>query len=329
MLNSVILISNSPLTKEIADKLEINYLFYEQREFSDTEVCPRILFSESISSLVNKDVVLFPHLRGTQNKNSYLVETYFLLQTIRAEKPHSIHLIYPYFSYMRQDKIFRRGEPLSAKYVAEIFEHAHLDSFSTVTTHFSRDKELRTFFPHTSVVNEIDGIALISKEVKRFVTAEKMDLNDVIIVSPDFGAIPLAKHAADILGEHVRITYLEKYRDRDTGEIQQRFADHSLRLEGKTLVIIDDIVASGSTISNAAVMMKEQGAEHIIFAYVHPVHSSIHAVDNLLKAEPRLVVFTNTILWDIDRLKQTPFKDVSITDSLVGWIKELLSKSQL
>ncbi len=114
-----------------------------------------------------------------------------------------------------------------------------------------------------------------------------------------------AKEFASTLGV-TDITYLLKKRDRDTGEIVQSLPDDSTDIKGKTMLLIDDIVSTGSTMYKAARIFLDQGASQVGFCYVHAVHSTPESVKRLKSLEPVVLLTTNSILigseYEIERV---------------------------
>ncbi len=274
----------------------------EDRVFPDGELNPRIVL-ENGSSIENDHIVLYFPKKSSESPNDYLLRLFLLIDTVKKLKASEITAIIPYFPYARQDKVFRPGEPLSAKVVAKILENLGINRIITVTPHIQRIKDFSIWFEHAEV-KELSGIKVLATWIKDNV---KLDKN-TLFVAPDWEAAKWAREMATLLGyseEHVG--RIAKERDVNTGEIQQKIIDVPKWVNTDTkVVIVDDIVSSGKTMVNAAKLLQtEKGIKNFIFSYVHPVHSP-GAIDLLLSLKPQTIVCTDTILLEnaSPRIKQ-------------------------
>jgi ribose-phosphate pyrophosphokinase len=166
-----------------------------------------------------------------------------------------IDVLMPYFVYSRQDKIFRQGEPLSAKYVLELMKSAGATGFYCISSHLHREEGK---FDAAIPAFNISGFGAIADYLKI------LKLKNPMIIGPDKKSGLFAKEVAEIL--HCESTFLEKKRDLDTGNVK---TITKLDLSDRDAVIVDDIVSSGVTLINAIENLKNPNK--VICAVVHPV----------------------------------------------------------
>jgi ribose-phosphate pyrophosphokinase len=187
-------------------------------------------------------------------QNSRLMELAFMAAAAKRYKAQKVTAIVPYLGYARQDKIFLQGENISIETIAAMLKASGVDQIITVNVHEANALKL---FPFPA--RSISAIPLIAEY---FV---KKGIKDAFVLSPDKGAMYIAQQAQQVLkGE---IGYLEKHRDRYTGQTVQT-ATH-LDVKGKMVIIFDDIISTGGTIVGAAKILREQGATKVYTACVH------------------------------------------------------------
>ncbi len=269
--------------RRLASLLNFDLIPVERRKFPDGELCPRIL-----GELSGKDVVVSMRMKaGSADVNNYLIE---LLLTIRNLREHMnanrIWALVPYFPYARQDEIFRKGEPLSSKYVAELLEESGVDGVFSVTVHLHRRKSFSELFSKAKAVN-VDGMKSLAKYLM------SLDLESPFVLGPDTESIVWARDLAKYLGTEDYDSF-KKERDLATGEIKTTAKELDLR--GRAVVIADDIVSTGGTMANAVREAKRMGAKLVISAFVHPVLAK-GAFDKVLGAGADIIVGTDTLEW--------------------------------
>ena len=282
-------VGNDNFAKELATALGAEFVQFEQRTFPDGEVCPRILGD------VNKDVILVNHMKLPLEPNKYFMETLLLIKTLR-ELTEKIDVVMPYFIYARQSKVFRSGEPFSARYVLETLHKAGASRFFTVSSHTEREKErLAADMPAFNV----NGFISIGNYLKR------KSFSNPVIVGPDDGAEHFAKTVSNALDCDYAL--LEKHRNLDTGEIEMKC---NVDVRGKEVIIVDDIISSGGTMVNAIKSLKDAGAKTISVYVVHLVSEK-----GIEKISPRVKEFlaSNTI--------ETPLSKISVVEQLAEKLK--------
>lgn len=291
------------LAKKLALSLKWPYLAVQERLFLDGELQPKLTFEPKIK----KAILLYQKKEG-ENINSYLVKYLFLARKLKDLAKEIIGIM-PYFPYMRQDSIFREGEPLSALYLAELLSN-YLDIFITVGAHEHR-KHLYDLFKIPSY--NISPYGVLSEPFKDILSKEiKKDFNRIIVVGPDQEAANYVKDFCKAFPAQYVI--LQKQRNIKTGKIHFTNTTNSL-FKDKIVIIVDDMVSSGGTISDVGKLIKQKGASKIAFAFIHAVlgDKSICSLQNL---KPFKIVTTNTL--------ENSFYQIDITKLLTKTIKELI-----
>ena len=200
-----------------------------------------------------------------------------LLQILDACSDASrVDLVVPYMGYARQDKQFGEGEAVSARALASAVPR--VETVTTVNLHESA--VLEDWFDAAGR-HDVDATPLL---------ADSLSVEDPFVVSPDGGAYPLAESLADAFGG-ADADHLVK--ERVSGD-EVNIHPKSLNTEGRDAVVVDDMVSTGGTMSEAVGMLKEQGASSVHAACVHPVFAR-NAVLRLYSAGAETVVATDTL----------------------------------
>lgn len=206
-----------------------------------------------------------------------IIQLFQLLDVCRGRK---VDLVVPYFGYARQDKQFKPGEPLSARAMA-VAINSFLEDESRIFTVNIHDRSVLSHFQHQS--QDLDATPLLAEKIA------KMDLEEPVIISPDKGAVEMAQVAASVLGADY--DYLEKTRHSGT---EVSMAPKEIDAKGRDVVILDDMIATGGTMAKAISILKEQGANRVYLASVHPVLTG-SAVLKLCRAGVESIIATDTL----------------------------------
>jgi len=184
------------------------------------------------------------------NQDSSLLETLLLLNAAQKNGAKSIILVTPYLAYMRQDKIFLHGEPVSAEVVLNILSHG-INKGVVVDVHNPSLLEGKPW------INMLVSDILVEGALKH--------VSKPVVIAPDKGALERAKYAAAKLG--LDFDYLIKERDRVTGEVSIK--PRSISVENRDVVIVDDIISTGGTLAEAARFLISQGARRVVVVATH------------------------------------------------------------
>ncbi|MFP5345474.1 MAG: ribose-phosphate pyrophosphokinase, partial [Actinomycetes bacterium] len=198
-----------------------------------------------------------------------------------------VTVVAPFYGYARQDKKHRGREPISARLVADMFTVAGADRLMSVDLHTA---QIQGFFD--GPVDHLWALPLLADYV-----GQRVDRSKLTIVSPDAGRVRLADQWSDRLGAPLAI--IHKRRDPN---VPNQVKVHELvgRVKGRTCVIVDDMIDTGGTITQAAQALKENGAEEVLTAATHAILSG-PAVDRLKNSPITEVIVTNTLPIPEDR----------------------------
>ena len=237
--------SNRPLSEAIAAYLETPLTSADVRRFSDMEV-----FVEIHENVRGEDVFIIQSTSSPANDN--LMELLVCIDALRRASARRITAVLPYFGYARQDRKPGPRTPISAKLVANLITTAGADRVLTLDLHAG---QIQGFF-------DIPTDNLFAGPVfTREIAANYGDEN-LVMVSPDVGGVVRTRALAKRRSADLAI--IDKRRERaGMSEVMNIIGD----VEGRTCVLVDDIVDSAGTLCNAADALKDQGAKKV-FAYV-------------------------------------------------------------
>jgi len=269
--------SASPLlSQRLAKELGAPLGKVETRHFPDGECYVRIQ-----EDLEREDVVLVQSTRTDAD----IVELLLLQDAVHEFRVRSLITAVPYFGYARQDKLFNKGESISSRAVIRALQ-AHTDALLMVDVH---NLLVLTYFDIP--VENISGMLQIANHLK--------EAGAEMVLSPDEGSISRARIVAQNVGASV--DYLEKTRiDGSTVKIATKVLDVSR----KRVAIVDDIIATGGTIFEAAKQLKAQGAREIIAACTHGLYAA-GALQKLEKVCDH-IVSTDTIECETSAISVAP-----------------------
>jgi len=234
------------LAREVAAGLGARLGQIEKKTFPDGELYIRLL------TPVKKETVV---VLQTTRTNEDLIELLFTLFTAKHNGASKILCVVPHLIYQRQDEAFLPGEAVSAEVVLDMIRY-YVHKIITINAHFC-DCGGPCEFTGIAVKN-LDAFPLLGKHFA--------GVSDLVIISPDEGAMQYAHSAAKAVGCHY--DHLVKTRiDGETVEMQPK----KLNVSGKNVVILDDIISTGGTMMKAADMMKKQGAKKVFIGCVHGV----------------------------------------------------------
>ncbi len=239
--------------REIAERLSSGFVRIERRVFPDGEACPRIE-----GETEGKHAVFVNRISQGMNVNTYIIESVLVLRTLRESGAKSIDFVMPYMAYSRQAKAYRAGEPQSAKFVLDVFRDAGASRIFTVSSHYERDKEV---IPSSVPVRNINGFRAVAEYAK------SIEAKNPVVAGPDLGVSSEAKRVAELCGYECLI--MEKERRAEGVEVKG-----SPDVEGKDVILVDDIISTGSTMMKAAGLCRKNGARSVHAAAVHGVFAS-------------------------------------------------------
>ena len=263
--------SNEELAKEISEHIGVPLGKCTVTKFSDGET--QINIEESVRGY---DVYIIQSTSEPVNEN--IMELLILIDALKRASAESINLVMPYYGYARQDRKARSREPITSKLVANLLETTGADRVVTLDLHAP---QIQGFFDIP--IDHLQGVPLLSDYIK------EKNLEDLVIVSPDHGGVIRARRMADRLKAPIGI--IDKRRPKpNVAEVMNIIGD----IEGKTAIIVDDIIDTAGTMQLAADALIEKGAKAVYACATHPVLSG-PAIERLENSKIEELVITNTI----------------------------------
>lgn len=265
--------SNQVLSENIAQSLNIPLAKTEISKFANGE--KRVWIQEDVQG---EDVILLQSFSHPVDEN--IVEALLLLDALERANAKKVIVIIPWLGYSLQDKVFRPGEPIATKVIANILSGSYVNKIFLLDLH---NNSIPGFF--SVPTNHISAIDLFAEYVKN-----NFDLSTAIIGSPDFGGLKRARVFADKLG--LDLINIEKQRNLSTGEV--KIADLHGNVENKDVILFDDVVVSGSTVIEASSALKKSGAKSVHFMTTHGLFTD-NAVKKIQNSEIDSLIITNSI----------------------------------
>lgn len=263
--------SNKALAEAIANEMGVSMGLASVTRFSDGEI--QVNVEESVRGC---DVYV---VQSTCDPvNEHLMEALVMVDALKRASAKSINLVIPYYGYARQDRKASSRDPITAKLVANLIETAGTHRVIAMDLHVT---QLQGFFDIP--VDHLLGVPIIAKYF------QSKQLEDVVVVSPDHGGVVRARRLADLLRAPIAI--IDKRRPQpNVSEVMNIVGE----IEGKTAIVIDDIIDTAGTISLAAHALIEAGVKNVYACCTHPVLSG-PAIKRLEEAPIDEVVVTDTI----------------------------------
>ena len=265
--------ANPELGNEIARTLGIPLGDALVSLFSDGEI--NIEIRENVRG---HDVFVVQPTSAPTNRN--LMELVLMIDALRRASAARITAVVPYFGYARQDRRVRSARvPISAKVVADMLSNAGVDRVLTVDLHA---EQIQGFFNCT--VDNVYGAPVLLDDI------ERQNYKNLLVVSPDVGGVVRARAVAKQLGCDLAI--IDKRRpSANQSEVMNIIGE----VEGRTCVLVDDIVDTAGTLCKAAEALKKNGALKVVAYSTHAVLSG-GAIENINKSQLDELVVTNSIL---------------------------------
>ena len=281
--------ANPNLAEGIASVLGVPVGKSEVGKFSDGEIFVNI--GETVRG---SDVFVIQSTCSPVNRN--LMELLIMVDAFRRASAARITAVMPYFGYARQDRKAKARDPISAKLVANLLTSAGADRVLTMDLHAA---QIQGFFDIP--VDHLLGLNILYQYYEEKFSRS---MDDVVIVSPDFGSVTRARKFAQKLG--VPIAIIDKRRPRpNVAEIMNIIGD----VNGKKVILVDDMIDTAGTITAGSQALIDMGATEIYACCSHAVLSG-PAVERLENSPIKELVFLDTIPVDTSVSKK--FKSLSV-----------------
>ena len=268
--------SHPQLARQIAERLGLPLGRSEVKTFSDGEIAVSI--NESVRG---SDVFVVQSTCAPVN--DHLMELLIMMDAFKRASAARITAVIPYFGYARQDRKAKARDPISAKLVADLLTTAGADRVRTMDLHAS---QIQGFF--NIPVDHLVGAPILANYFREFI-AQNGGSEDFVVVSPDLGSVTRARNFAARLDCPIAI--VDKRRQRaNVCEVMNIIGV----VQGKTVLLLDDMIDTAGTLCNAAAAVMERGAKRVFAAATHAVLSG-PAIDRLRDSAIDTVVLLDTI----------------------------------
>jgi ribose-phosphate pyrophosphokinase len=264
------------LAEEVAELVGTGLVPSSMYDFANSEKYVR--YEESVRGC--DAFVLQSH---TAPINEWIMEHLIMVDALKRASAKRITVVMPFYGYSRQDKKHRGREPISARLVADLFKTAGADRLISVDLHAD---QIQGYFD--GPVDHLMALPILADYVRDKYGAE----SQLAVVSPDAGRIKVAERWSARLGG-VPLAFIHKTRrtDRPNESVANRVVGE---VEGRTCVLVDDMIDTGGTIVKAAEALMEQGAKAVIIAATHGILSD-PAAERLKNSPAVEVILTNTL----------------------------------
>jgi ribose-phosphate pyrophosphokinase len=264
--------SNPRLAEAIAARLRTPLAKAVVRRFADMEI-----FVEILENVRGADVFVIQST--SYPANDHLMELLIIIDALRRASARRITAVVPYFGYARQDRKPGPRTPISAKLVANLITNAGDDRVLTLDLHAG---PIQGFFDIPT--DNLYAAPVMVRDIR-----ERFDLSNVMVVSPDVGGVVRARGLAKRINAPLAI--IDKRRERaGDSEVMNVIGE----VDGRTCILVDDIVDSGGTLINAADALLAQGAKEVYAYITHGVLSG-GAVARITASQLKELVITDSI----------------------------------
>lgn len=284
--------SNPELAQKISKKLGVPLSKSEVTRFADGEV------NVNISDSIRNDIIFV--IQSTSCPvNENLMELLIFVDALKRASAKEINVVIPYYGYSRQDRKARSRQPITAKLVANLLETAGVDRVITVDLHAS---QIQGFFDIPT--DHLTALMPIYEYAK-----DKIDTKNLVVVSPDHGAVKRARNLAKLLD--VPLAVIDKRRPApNVAEVSSIIGD----VDGKVCLLVDDIVDTAGTLCKAAEALMDKGAIEVNAVCVHGILSD-PALENINASVIKRMVVTDSIQLPKERQSEK-IQIISVDDLL-------------
>jgi ribose-phosphate pyrophosphokinase len=298
--------ANPDLAKKIVEHLGMTLGDASVDQFSDGEIAVELNVN-----VRGRDVFVVQPTCAPTNDN--LMELIVMVDALRRASAGRITAVVPYFGYARQDRRVRSARvPITAKVVADMMVGVGVDRVLTVDLHA---EQIQGFFDVP--VDNVYGSPVLLEDI------EQQKFENLIVVSPDIGGVVRARAVAKQLG--IDLAIIDKRRPQaGVAEVMNIIGD----VNGRTCLLVDDMVDTAGTLCNAAKALKEHGAKRVVAYATHPVLSG-KAVDNLNKSVLDELVVTDSIPLRDEILACAKVRQLTLSKMLAEAMRRLSNEESL
>lgn len=225
--------------------------------------------------------------------NEHLVELLIIIDALKRASANRINIVMPYFGYARQDRKTRSREPITAKLIANLLVKAGADRVISADLHAG---QIQGFFDIP--VDHLTGGPLLCSYFRQHLKKEA-EAGNITVVSPDIGGVVRARKFAELIG-NAELAIVDKRRSHEVANVVE-VMEIIGNIEGKTAILVDDIVDTAGTMVQAADALVKRGAKGVYACCTHPVLSG-PAIARLRDSVIKEVVVTDTIPLSEDKI---------------------------
>jgi ribose-phosphate pyrophosphokinase len=299
--------SNTALAEEVADILGIRLGGLHRSTFANGEMYVRP--TESV-----RGADCFVMQSHSHPINESIMEHFITIDALKRASARRITAVMPFYGYSRQDKKVLPREPITARLVGDLFVTAGADRLVSVDLHSG---QLQGFVPIP--FDHLTALPIITDYLRGRIDGP------TVVVSPDAGGVKRAERYARHLDASVAFVY--KRREAEQHNVSTAL-DVSGQVQGHHIVIVDDMIDTAGTITNAAELIRERGALSVRIAATHAILSD-PAVDRLKNAPIEEVIVTNTLPVPDDVAALDRFKVLSIAPILSEALHAIFMESSV
>jgi ribose-phosphate pyrophosphokinase len=299
--------AHKELATRVVDRLRMDLGAAHVGQFSDGEVAVEIH-----DNVRGKDVFVIQPTCAPTNDN--LMELMIIADCLQRASAARITAVIPYFGYARQDRRVRSARvPITAKVVADMLGSAGINRVLTIDLHAD---QIQGFFDIP--VDNIYATPVLLLDI------ERQNYEDLMIISPDVGGVVRARAMAKQLND-ADLAIIDKRRpEANESEVMHIIGD----VDGRTCVLIDDMVDTAGTLCAAAKALKNSGAKKVVAYCTHPVLSG-SAIENINSSVLDEVVVTDTIPLKEDASASPKIRQLSVADELAESIRRISNEESL
>jgi len=262
------------LAEQIAAELGVELVPSRQVTYANSEIY--VQFQESVRGC--DAFVIQSHSAPV---NEAMMEQLIMIDALKRASAKRITVVSPFYPYARQDKKHLGREPISARLMADLYQAAGADRIMSVDLHAA---QIQGFFD--GPVDHLWALPVLADYV-----VSKYDNSDMVVVSPDAGRVRLADMWTDKIGCQLAIIH----KRRDPSKANETTTHEVVgEVEGKTCLLVDDMVDTAGTMCQAALALKKHGAKRVIAAATHPILSD-PAAERINNSPIEELIVTNTL----------------------------------
>jgi ribose-phosphate pyrophosphokinase len=276
--------TNLEFSKLIAEHLKVPLSSLDIDRFADGEI--KVTINECIRQ--EDCVIIQPTCRNNDNNtsvNDSIMELLIIIDALKRGSAKSVIVIMPYYGYQRQDRKDYGRAPISASIMAKCLESLNISKIIVFDLHAG---QISGFFSNNCPLDNLYSEQYFLKYIRQYILP-RYKLEDIIVVSPDEGAIKNNYRIATYLGCDIASIFKSRVKDNEVNVMKLIGS-----VKDKVVIMVDDIIDTAGTACSASKLLKEEGAKEIYFFCCHGLFSK-NALERIKNAHFTKVIVTNTI----------------------------------